>query len=75
MIGQHKRSRTREQILRDRILDTHISLRKFAAEADIPYSSVLTILKRGIGGASFDTVMKICKALEISPDELYEGTE
>ncbi len=75
MIGQHKRSRTREQILRDRILDTYISLRKFAAEADIPYSSVLTILNRGIGGASFDTVMKICRVLEISPDELYEGTE
>lgn len=64
------RRQTREQYLRSRILDRYISLRKFAAEADIPYSSVLTILTRGIGGASFDTVMKICRALDIDPTEL-----
>lgn len=61
---------TREQHLRNRILDRYISLRRFAAETDIPYSSVLTILTRGIGGASFDTVMKICRALDMDPAEL-----
>jgi len=61
---------TREDKLRNLILDKYISLRQFSIEADIPYSSLMTLLSRGIGGASFDTVVKICKALEIDPREL-----
>ena len=61
---------TREDTLRNLILDRYISLRQFSIEADIPYSSLMTLLTRGIGGASFDTVVKICKALEIDPREL-----
>ncbi|MBQ7874112.1 MAG: helix-turn-helix transcriptional regulator [Oscillospiraceae bacterium] len=60
----------REQHLRNLIMDKYISLRKFSQKADIPYSSLMTILNRGIAGASFDTVMKICKALEINPEEI-----
>jgi len=62
---------TREQKLRNCILDRYGSLRRFAREADIPYSSVLTLLSRSVGGASFDTVMKICQTLEIDPVWLY----
>ena len=58
----------REQKLRNLILDKFVSLRKFAFEADIPYSSLTTILDRGIAGASFDTGIKICKTLEIDPE-------
>ncbi|MBR3962779.1 MAG: helix-turn-helix transcriptional regulator [Oscillospiraceae bacterium] len=60
----------REQNLRNMILDKYISLRKFAFEADIPYSSLTTILDRGIAGASFDTVIKICRVLEVDPKEI-----
>ncbi|MBQ2302394.1 MAG: helix-turn-helix transcriptional regulator [Oscillospiraceae bacterium] len=60
----------REQKLRNLILDKFVSLRKFAFEADIPYSSLTTILDRGIAGASFDTVIKICKTLEIDPESI-----
>lgn len=63
---------TREQHLRNRILDQYDSLRRFALQADIPYSSVMTLLTRGIGGASFDTVMRICQVLDMDPAELYE---
>ena len=59
-----------EQYLRNLILDKHTSLRKFSQKADIPYSSLMTILERGISGASFDTVIKICKVLEIDPKEI-----
>lgn len=62
----------REQHLRNRILDQYESLRRFALQADIPYSSVMTLLTRGIGGASFDTVMRICQVLDMDPAELYE---
>ena len=61
---------TREFELRNRILDNYDSLRKFAIAADIPYSSLMTILSRGIGGSSFDTVISICKALDIDPREV-----
>ena len=58
---------TREQALRNRILDDYPSLRQFAIEADIPYSTLMTLLSRDIGGASFDVILKICKKLNIDP--------
>lgn len=61
----------REQKLRNLILDKYPSLRQFSIEADIPYSTLMTLLSRDIGGASFDTVVRICKALDLFPDELY----
>lgn len=61
---------SRELYLRNLILDNYPSLRQFALEADIPYSSLMTILSRGVGGASFDVVMQICRKLMINPEEL-----
>lgn len=58
---------SREQKLRNLILDRYSSLRRFAKEADIPYSTLLTLLSRGIGGASFDIVIQICRKLNIDP--------
>ena len=62
----------REQYLRNLILDNYASLRQFALEADIPYSSLMTILSRGVGGASFDVVMQICTNLKIDPSALWD---
>lgn len=61
---------TREMHLRNLILDRYTSLRQFALEADIPYSTLMTLLSRGIGGASFDVVLQICSHLGIDPREL-----
>lgn len=61
----------REQKLRNLILDRYTSLRRFSIEADIPYSTLMTLLSRDIGGASFDVVIKICKKLQIDPMEIY----
>ena len=61
---------SREERLRNIILDKYISFRQFSLEADIPYSSLMTLLARGIGGASFDTIILICRKLEIDPFEL-----
>ena len=63
-------TQTREQKLRNLILDHYVSLRQFAIAADIPYSSLTTGLTRGIAGMQFDTVIKICKVLGIEPVEL-----
>ena len=58
---------TREQVLRNLILDRYTSLRQFAIHADIPYSTLMTLLSRDVGGASFDVVIKICRTLQIDP--------
>ena len=62
---------SREQRLRNLILDKYPSLRQFSVEADIPYSTLMTLLSRDIGGASFDTVIKICQTLDVEPEEFY----
>ena len=59
---------TREWALRKAILERYPS--QFALESGIPYSTLLTLLSRGIGGASFDVVLHICKQLHIDPREL-----
>lgn len=63
---------SRELILRNMILDKYVSLRQFAKEIDIPYSTLMTLLARDVGGASFDIVIKICRKLEIDPLELAQ---
>lgn len=60
----------RAKILRDLIEDTGLSLKAFSAKADIPYTTLRSILERGIGHASVDNVMKICKTLGITVEEL-----
>lgn len=60
----------REEKLRNLILNNYTSLRQFAKEADIPYSTLMTLLSRDIGGASFDIIIRICKQLNIDPLEI-----
>ena len=61
---------TIEEKLKDYILTKHKSIREFVKCADLPYSTVDGILKRGIANSSIGNVLKICKALQISADEL-----
>ena len=63
---------TRETRLRHIILDQYASLRQFAIAADIPHSTLMTLLSRDLGGASFDVVMRICAALALDPRELKQ---
>lgn len=60
----------RELKLRFMILDRYSSLHEFSRQADIPYSTLMTVLTRGISGAGFDLVMRICRALDVDPEEL-----
>ena len=64
---------TIEDKLRNHILSRYKSLREFTQTADIPYTTLDSILKRGIGNSSINNVIKICKALHISADELADG--
>lgn len=60
----------RELKLRNLILDKYDSLRAFAIDANIPYSTLTTLLSRDLGNASFDTIIQICKKLDIDPNEI-----
>lgn len=64
---------TKEERLKEYILDRYGSMREFTIAVDMPYSTVASVLKRGIDGSSVANVFKICNALGISPDELSQG--
>lgn len=61
---------TREDYLKERIKEQGTQ-REFAAKIGMPSSTLFSIL-RNVGGASIDNIIKICKGLNISPDELAE---
>lgn len=64
---------TIEEQLNELILSRYKSLREFTQVIDMPYSTMNSILQRGIGNSSVTNIIKICKALHISADELSNG--
>ncbi len=59
--------------LKDLILERYKSLREFAIKIDMPYSTVDTILKRGVDKANIVNIIRICKELSIDAEALGEG--
>lgn len=59
---------TREQYLRAKI-EEQGTLKWFSDKIDMPYSTLLSILKN-VGGASMDNINKICHGLNILSDDL-----
>ena len=53
------------KLVRDEISRQYRSVRQFAFAVDIPLSTINSALHNGVGGSSFDTVMRICKILGI----------
>lgn len=66
---------TREDVLRHLISETGLSMKAFAEKAGIPYTTLYSILERGVGKASIDNVIKICKALGITVEDLEKAAE
>lgn len=64
---------TTEDKLKSYILTRYKSIREFTQIADMSYSTFDSILKRGINNSSISNVIKICKVLGISVDELADG--
>lgn len=62
-----------EEKLKDYILERYKSIREFTQVADMSYSTFDSILRRGIGNSSISNIIKICKVLGISVDELANG--
>lgn len=53
-----------------KLIDQRGSRRSFADEIGIPKSTLQSMIERGIGRASIDTVLKVCKALGITTEQL-----
>lgn len=66
---------TREDYVRMLIRQRQQSIKEFAACIGIPYTTLLGMLKNGLGGAAVDNVVKVCTGLEITVDELQRSNE
>lgn len=60
----------RAEYLKKKIEETGMSMKAFAEKAGIPYTTLYSILERGVGKASVDNVIKICKTLGITVEEM-----
>lgn len=58
---------TKAEILKKEILCQFKSVRQFAMEMEIPYSTLVTALDRGIEGMAYGTVIKMCDRLSLNP--------
>lgn len=62
-----------EEKLRHLILAHYKSVKAFADEVGMPYTTIDSMLKRGLMKASVANVLKICRCLGISADSLGDG--
>lgn len=58
------------KILEQLIKSQGYSLKAFAEKCGIPYTTLYGIMKNGVGRASVDNVIQICKTLGITVEEL-----
>ncbi|WP_433959255.1 helix-turn-helix domain-containing protein [Cytobacillus horneckiae] len=60
----------RADIIKNLIFETGLNQKAFAQKIGIPYTTLRSMLQRGIGNASVDNVIKVCKGLGITTDQL-----
>ena len=65
----------RTEILKKLINETGLSMRAFSEKTNIPNTTLHSMLDRGIGNASVDNVIKVCKSLGITVEQLEEMAE
>ncbi len=64
---------TLEDQLKQEILTRYKSIREFSAMTEIPYSTVDSVLKRGIKNSGINTVLKIFSFLDIDVESIPSG--
>lgn len=52
-------------LLKQEIKRQYKSVRQFSQHVDIPQSTIISALRKGIGGTAFDSVVKMCDVLNI----------
>ena len=64
-----------EKQIKSLIIEKHGSVRNFSIKINIPYTTVDSILKRGIENSNVKNVITICNALNLSLDKLLETND
>lgn len=62
-----------EDQLRQLIVEKYGSVRAFTKVIGVPYSTIDSMLKRGLNGTGVATVLLVCLTLQIDIEELLEG--
>lgn len=63
------------KILERLIKEQGYNLKSFAEKCGIPYTTLYGIIKNGVGRATMDNILLICKNLGIKVEELEEMAE
>ena len=58
---------TKAEVMKQEILKQYKSIRQFALEMEIPYSTLVTALERGVEGMAYGTVIRMCEKLNLNP--------
>ena len=58
---------SKAELLKNEITKQYRSVRAFALNMGIPYSTLVTALERGIDGMAYGTVIKMCDKLGLNP--------
>lgn len=61
---------SKEDYVRQLIRERGQTVKDYALEIQIPYTTLLGMLKNGLGGASVDNVIRVCKGLGIEVEDL-----
>lgn len=64
-----------EEQIKKMIIEKYGSIRNFSDKIGLPNSTVVSILDRGIKNSNITNVMKMCKALNISVDNLIDNNQ
>ena len=64
---------TIEEELKELMIKKSGSVNRFSKECGLSTSTVATTFSRGINNTNINTIVKICKTLQISADELSNG--
>ena len=62
-----------EDELKELIIERYGTITNFANKIGVSKSTMHSILQRGVGNANVQNIIKICKVLQISTDELAKG--
>lgn len=74
-LGEEKKHMNElESNLKALIIEKYGSLKKFADAIDMPWSTLDSILKRGIANSNISNVLKISRELGLDAEQLADGT-
>lgn len=64
---------TLEDQLKAVILERYKSIREFSASIGMPYSTIDSVLKRGVTNSGVNTMLKVFKALDLDIESIHDG--